>query len=136
MNIEIVNKKPAVNDFRVLRVSVGWPIPSESEIETGLNNSTYIVIAIDNNKTVGMCRLVGDSSFMFLIADLIVLPSYQGKGIGKKLMEDVISHLKVNYSSVSAISLMSAKGKEGFYEKLGFISRPTDIYGCGMMLEI
>ena len=101
-----------------------------------MDNSTYIVIAKEQDETIAMCRIVGDSSFMFLIADMIVLPDYQRKGIGKKLMLDVINHIRTNYTAKSAVSLMSAKGKEGFYEKLGFISRPTEIFGNGMMLQL
>ena len=132
----ISNEKPEIEDFIKLRNSVGWPIPTDAEVEKGLDNSTYIVIAKEQDETIAMCRIVGDSSFMFLIADMIVLPDYQRKGIGKKLMLDVINHIKTNYTAKSAVSLMSAKGKEGFYEKLGFISRPTDFFGNGMMLQL
>lgn len=132
----IISENPTIEEFKILRKSVGWPIPTDIEIKAGIDNSAYFVIAKDNIKTIAMCRLVGDSSFMFLIADMIVLPEYQGQGIGKQLMLNVKDHLKNNYSSKSAISLMSAKGKEGFYEKLGFISRPTELFGNGMMLQL
>lgn len=31
------------------------------------------------------------------------------------------------------MSIMAAKDKDAFYEKLGFISRPNDIFGPGMI---
>jgi hypothetical protein len=33
------------------------------------------------------------------------------------------------------IGLMSAKGKEAFYQKLGFYERPNDHEGAGMMIR-
>jgi hypothetical protein len=38
-------------------------------------------------------------------------------------------------TSVS-LCLMCAKGKEGFYEKLGFFRRPCEWEGAGMEMEI
>ena len=34
------------------------------------------------------------------------------------------------------LCLMCAKGREKFYEKLGFIARPTDMLGPGMIQYI
>lgn len=31
------------------------------------------------------------------------------------------------------MSIMAAKDKDAFYEKLGFIGRPNDIFGPGMI---
>jgi predicted N-acetyltransferase YhbS len=83
-----------------------------------------------------MSRLVGDHSFIYFVVDVIVLPEYQNQGIGTKLMERIMSYLKGNVQEYSYITLMSAKGKEAFYEKFGFFKRPTGEYGYGMMLEL
>ena len=36
----------------------------------------------------------------------------------------------------STVGLMAAKGKEGFYEKLGFKGRPDNGCGAGMMCYV
>ena len=72
------------------------------------------------------------------IVDVIVLPEYQRKGIGKtmmgKIMEYIHSQLKDGYCI--QVDLMSAKGKERFYEGFDFIKRPDDNFGCGMTQRI
>ena len=68
------------------------------------------------------------------IADIIVIPEYQGQGLGRVIMEQVMdfirSQLKPGYKFM--VTLASAKGKDTFYEKFGFISRPNDDFGPGM----
>ena len=89
-----------------------------------------------NDHIIGMSRLVGDHSFIYFIADVIVLPEYQNQGIGTALMKKIMSYLQENVQDYSYITLMSAKGKEAFYEKFGFFKRPTDKFGYGMMVEL
>ena len=71
------------------------------------------------------------------ISDVIVLPEYQGKGIGRRLVEYLISKAKESLSPEDfiKINLMAAHGKSGFYEKLGFTIR-TEETGWGMCLSI
>ncbi len=47
------------------------------------------------------------------------------------LMAYIHSHMKRNL----AVGLLCVKGKEGFYEKYGFVRRPTENYGAGMIRE-
>lgn len=69
---------------------------------------------------------------------MLVLPKYQGKGIGASMMEQVLLYLKENMKTGWSVSvdLMSAIGKENFYEKFGFVKRPRDRRGAGMDLWI
>ena len=54
--------------------------------------------------------------------------------MGRVLMEEVLAfireQLKPGYRFM--VSLQSAKGKNTFYEKFGFISRPDENHGPGM----
>ncbi len=132
----IEEKLPSVEEYIQLRKSVGWPYPNKKSIEKSLNNSNYCVCAVEKGRVIGMSRVVGDDSFIFFIADVIVLPKYQNQGIGTALMEKIMSYLKENVQEYSYITLMSAKGREAFYEKFGFFKRPVGEYGCGMMVEL
>lgn len=136
INYTIEEKLPSVEEYIYLRESVGWPYPDNRSIEKSLNNSNYCVCAFEDNRTIGMSRVVGDDSFIFFVADVIVLPEYQNQGIGTALMKRIMEFLKENVQEYSYITLMSAKGKEAFYEKFGFFKRPTDDYGYGMMMEL
>ena len=82
-----------------------------------------------------MGRLIGDGAVISYIQDLIVVPEYQGKKIGSKIIDRLISYadeLRMP-GTVMMLDLMCAKGREQFYEKHGFIARPTDTLGPGMI---
>ena len=137
MEVTYVNTITA-EDFNKLRKSVGWTEISARRAKTGIDNSAFIVAAICEGKTVGMARVVSDGGYIALIVDVIVLPEYQGKGIGKTMMNMVMQY--INNSIISGegifVNLMAAKDKEPFYKKFGFIERPNEKYGAGMTLWI
>ena len=137
MNITYTNTVTA-EDCDKLRNSAGWPQMHLDQIKAGLKNSAYIVAAKDGDTTVGMARLVSDGGYVVFIVDVLVLPEYQRKGIGKnmmgQLMDYIYSMLKECYCI--QIDLMAAKGKEAFYEDFGFVKRPNENYGCGFTQRI
>ena len=79
-----------------------------------------------------MGRIVGDGGIFSLIVDIIVIPEYQGQGIGKTIILNIMDWIKENCAVESTVWLFAAEGREGFYEKVGFEKRPMDGYGAGM----
>lgn len=95
MNNDITyNNKITVEEYYVMRESAGWFLPENSQAEQSLNNSMYIITARDNNKIVGMARLVGDGAYFTLLVDVIVLPEYQGQKIGSTMVENILTYVK------------------------------------------
>lgn len=101
----------SVADYNHLRESVGWAAIEESQVCAGLTNSSY------------------------LIADVIVLPEYQGRGIGKEMMARIMKHIRsgLKEGQKVMVSLMAAKDKEPFYEWFDFVRRPNETMSCGMV---
>ena len=119
-----------------LREAVGWGLFPLEEAEAGLSNS-YIWCLRDNEasgRPIGIGRVIWDHGYVMYIADIIVIPEYQGNGLGRVIMEKVMDftheQLKPGYKFM--VSLCSAKGKDEFYKKFGFVSRPNDDFGPGM----
>ena len=137
MNITYTNSISA-EDCNKLRNSAGWPQMHPDQIKIGLENSAFIVAAKDGEVTVGMARIVSDGGYVFFIVDVLVLPEYQRKGIGKTMMKKVMeyTHNKLKEGYCIQVDLLAAKGKEKFYEEFGFVKRPDDTYGCGMTQRI
>ncbi len=121
-------------EYMELRKKVGWCEFPLEEAETGIRNSYLVLCARDNEKAVGVTRLLWDGGYIAYLSDVIVDPEYQGNGIGKQLVEKSIQKIKADMKPgyKVKISLMSAKGKEKFYEKFGFSERPNDNFGAGM----
>lgn len=121
-------------DINYFRRSVNWYELSPRQLECARKNSVCILTALADGKEVGMSRLVGDGGYQFFVSDVIVMPEYQGMGIGKQMLTLLMEYAKSVSSEGETImmNLMSAKNKEGFYEKLGFMRRPNDERGSGM----
>jgi len=118
MNITYTNKI-TVEQFNALRISAGWRAIQIDLAQKGLENSAFIIVANENEKVVGMAKVITDYGYTVIITDVVVLPQYQGNGIGKvmvsKLMEYINDNIAVGQTKL--IYLMAAKGKEDFYKK-------------------
>ena len=133
---QIIERIPTVEEFTALRKAVGWISPDRSAASTGLSNSLYSICIEHDGKLIGFGRVIGDSGLYYYIQDVIVLPDYQGKGIGKMIMNEIIKYLQNNCLPNAFVGLMSAENKEGFYKKYGFLERPNGIYGSGMFFTM
>ena len=111
---------------------------TEEQAKRAISRQLYSVSAYEEENLVGIARLVGDGAIYWYVQDVWVLPAYQRKGIGSAMVRMLIDH--VNKESLPgtnvSLCLMCAKGKEGFYEKLGFAQRPHAWEGAGMEMEI
>lgn len=117
-----------VEEYLNLRDVVGWCKLSFEQAKRGLEHSTYITVAHDNDKAIGMARVLFDFGYTAYITDVIVNSDYQGKGIGTQLVNNLLDFLKENSDENEFMSyvLIVNKGKEDFYKKFGFVIRPTD----------
>ncbi len=120
-------------DYFNLRQYVGWSNLSKEQTIHALKNSLYDIIAVDNERVIGMGRLLGDGLY-YIIVDVIVIPEYQGKGIGSELIKRILDYVnsQTPADSRASIQLISENGKECFYEKMGFKKIPHAHCGSGM----
>jgi GNAT superfamily N-acetyltransferase len=132
MSFELTNEIPTLEGYKSLRSAVGWKFVDDNSIMKGLHSSTYAIQAKSEGKTVGMGRIVGDGGMISLIVDIIVLPEYQGQGIGKAIVQTLLSWIQSHCAKNSTVWLFAADGRESFYEQLGFLKRPMEGYGSGM----
>jgi len=121
-----------------MRNAAGWGITSVRAAETAIKNTPFSITVFDSEKVIGIGRIIGDGALVWYIQDVIVLPEYQGKGIGSNIMSQLMSYAKSNSipGENITIGLMSAKNKEGFYQKFGFRNRPNEREGSGMVANV
>lgn len=125
----------SVDDYNALRKAVGWKVLDGKQAARGLAASAFLVAVYDGEKAVGAARIIGDGGYMYLIADVMVEPGYQGRGIGRGMLERLSAWLDGlgKDGSCVMVNLMATKGNEGFYKKFGFNARPDDDNGAGMV---
>lgn len=123
-----------VSEYNFLRKSMDWNEISVTKAQKGLDNSAYIVAAKLNGRTVGMARVISDGGYLYAVADVIVLPDFQRKGIGKQMMSMVMDFINncIESGETVFVFLMAATGKEPFYNRFGFRTRPDSDAGAGM----
>ena len=93
--LEVQRQTLTVEEYTEIYISVGWEPWPKDQIAVALKNSMFKVCVKDNGKPVGMGRLVGDGVYCD-IKDIAVSPSYQGKGIGKMVMDEIIEHIRMS----------------------------------------
>lgn len=95
--------------------TVGMAHYSSSIHQRAFANSSTVIFAFHHQQLVGFGRAISDGAYQAAIYDLAVLPAYQGKGVGKVLLQ----HLVAQNSGCNFI-LYASPGKEPFYEKSKF----------------
>ena len=90
---------------------------SAAHLRTVFGNSRFRWFVRENGKLVAAGRALADGADCSYICDVAVLPSHQGSGLGKALVQRLIDDSK----GYKKIILYSVPGKESFYKKLGFL---------------
>ena len=124
-----------IDTYLELREAVGFRPLSRDQARRALDHSIYILTAFRDGKAVGMGRIVGDGSVICYVQDLIIRPEAQGQGIGGTILKTLKEYVvQTGFPGTTMmLCLMCARGREEFYKKYGFIARPTEDLGPGMI---
>ena len=125
MNFKLHNDFPSVNPEKLQDVyaSVGWMNHNADIITKVFNASTHVTFAMDNDRVIGFGRALSDGVFNAAIYDVVVHADYQGMGIGRMIMNDLLQHLQ----NISCVHLISTTGNEDFYRSAGLKKAKTSM---------
>jgi N-acetylglutamate synthase-like GNAT family acetyltransferase len=87
------------------------------DLEIAVMNSNPVVTVWNYQQMIGFARATSDGVYRATIWDVVIHPQYQGHGLGRKLVETVISHPLLN--RVERIYLMTTH-QQDFYKRIGF----------------
>lgn len=115
-----------------LYASVGWSNYTNHprQLEQAFHQSLFVIVAYDEDKLVGLIRVVGDGLTIVFIQDLLVYPHYQRQGIGRCLLEQTLKRFKDVYQIQLATELSDKN--LAFYRELGF--RRQEDFDCTGMI--
>ena len=86
------------------------------QLLAALRNSHSLVTARINGKLIGIGNAISDGHLVVYYPHMLVHPSYQGQGVGKKMMQA----MQEKYAGFHQ-QLLTADGKAvDFYKSLGF----------------
>lgn len=92
------------------------------DLEKAIAFSEPVVTVWDNDRLMGCARATSDGVYRATVWDVVIHPDYQGSGLGRKLVETVITH--PHLSHVERVYLMTTH-KQDFYKKIGFEENKT-----------
>lgn len=100
--------------------SVGMAYHEPEVHRRAFEASHTTVFVYHDDRLIGFGRAISDGAYQAAIYDCAVLPEVQGKGIGKTIMDNILSQV-----SHCNVILYASPGKEGFYHKQGFRKMKT-----------
>lgn len=130
MNIKIQTNCLNINWYEVRNIlkTVGMSYVDSDIHKKSFENSYTVVFVFDNENLIGFGRAISDGVRQSAIYDVATLPEYQGKGIGRLIIENIIKN-----TPTCNFILYASPGKEGFYESLGFRKLKT---GMGLFIDM
>ena len=102
-------KAPAFIEF----VNKVWQENYDIDKTQDALSKTLNITAYDGDELVGCLRILSDGYFFGTITELLVLPDYQKKGVGSRLLQ------LAKQNTPTMLYFGSQPGIEAFYEKNG-----------------
>ena len=111
-------KKFTKEQVQQLFLSVQWVSGNYPErLYKALMNSSTVLTVWDDEKLIGLIRVLDDTEMLAQIHYVLVHPDYQGQGIAGKML----TYIKEKYKDFLYIEVMPAEKKNvPFYQKQGF----------------
>ena len=129
MSYEIVQETPSVEDYIRVRREARLSAKSHEAARIGLPNSLFAVKVLQDGEVVGMGRVIGDGGCFFEVVDIAVVPAHQGKGLGRRIMEEIMAFIQGNALPGTYVSLITTDPE--FYTRFGFkLTSPPDDGMC------
>jgi ribosomal protein S18 acetylase RimI-like enzyme len=91
-----------------------WPGEYKESFAFEALQRTINITAWEKGRLIGCVRILSDGYFFGTISEILVLPDYQNKGIGKRLMQLAWE------ASPTSLFFGAQPGKESFFEKLSY----------------
>lgn len=126
-----INKDINLYELEKLCDSVGWVRRPLKKVKIAIENSFLIVSVFhytqNTKRLIGFARATSDESFNATIWDVVIHPEFQGQGLGKEVMNEIIRQLR-SYD-ISTITLFADSEVIKFYRHIGFVLDPDGVKG-------
>ena len=95
-------------------------------LSKAVNNSLCFGVFTTSGEQIGFARMITDSATFAYIADVYILQVHRGKGLSKRLMQEIMAH--PDLQGLRRINL-ATRDAHGLYEKFGFkpLSSPEKV---------
>jgi len=127
----IVLRVPTIAEHSKFMHAVGWlGEVAEVKLHPAMFRMATVAEDVATGEAVGCAYLVGDNLSFYYIREVMVLPAWQGRGIGTAVVQGLIDWLKANAHPKATVGLFTGDHLASFYQQFGFI------HACGMYREV
>jgi ribosomal protein S18 acetylase RimI-like enzyme len=109
-------------------------VTAEMIVRVVESHDTHLFSSLDNEGHVigcaSLCVFESPTGRKASVEDVVVLSSYRGQGLGKRLMEHLIDYVRENLGEVDLhlTSHPTRVAANALYQSLGFEKRDTNFY--------
>jgi ribosomal protein S18 acetylase RimI-like enzyme len=99
-----------------------------TNVEAIFDNTDHYVLAKSEGALVGFIRLLTDWHTRGYVSNLCVLPEFQRRGIGERLMQEMLA--LCDEKRILVLNVFDTSGNPDFYSRFGFAS---DVAATGLI---
>ncbi|MDH6374226.1 ribosomal protein S18 acetylase RimI-like enzyme [Paenibacillus sp. PastF-3] len=132
---EWFERLPTTEEHASLWEAVGWGNVNTEMTAASLAHSVYGMVVVQDDKVIGMGRIVGDGHMYFYIQDVAVLPQFQGQGIGNVIIEQLLRYIRSHSFTGAFVGLFASHANNTFYERYGFQNHAPGMTGMFKVME-
>ena len=128
IQIKLVDSWPEDDIVDLYKMGGWWKESYDSSLISQMIQGSFVfAVVVDaiKDKTIGMGRVISDGISDAYIQDLIIDPAYRKEGIGKLLVDTLISQCKKK--GIIWIGVIAEPGSQHFYHRLGFSEMKDNI---------
>ncbi|MGY0005846.1 GNAT family N-acetyltransferase [Micromonospora sp. I033] len=121
MAYHLVDRLPTVEEFVAVTTAVGWTDAYDpAAIPASLAASLHGVVAVEDDRVIGIGRLVGDGAIYYYLQDLAVVPERQRRGVGAAILARLEEWIAGRASARAFVGLFAAGESAGLYRRFGY----------------
>ncbi|ALE06589.1 acetyltransferase [Arthrobacter sp. ERGS1:01] len=119
---DLIANPPSLEEYLSLRRDCGLSLKTPEQGAGALTGSWYFCHIRDREtgKAVAMGRIIGDGGWCFHIADMATLPQFQGRGLGRQVLDALVAQIRINAPDNPYITLVADPPGRRLYEQAGF----------------
>ena len=125
---------PTVDEYVGLRAAAGLSARSREAATLGLPNTLCAATLSTAGRIVAMGRIVGDGGCNFTVVDIAVHPDHQRRGLGRRIMDSLMTQLRSAGPASAYVDLIADGGSPKLYAEFGF--EPVAPASIGMALRL
>lgn len=125
---DLVRTPPSLEDYLHLRIASGLTPTSSEQGAGALAGSWRWSVVRSGGRAVAMGRVIGDGGWYFHIADMARLPEHQGRGLGRRVLTDLLAQIAECAPADPYVTLMADAPGRRLYASMGFVeTAPTSL---------